>query len=49
MELKNYCKTIMGAYFYFRSVYIKDQLQNKTKKKESLIINLVDSSGQETH
>ena len=47
MELKNYAKELSIP--YFRGVFMRDQLPNRIRKNESMIINLDDSKGAGTH
>jgi len=47
IELRNYAKDL--NILYFRGVFMKDQLPNKIRKNESMIINLDNSTGQGTH
>ena len=47
IELENYAKHLHIP--YFKGVFMKDQLSNKIRKNESMIINLDDSIGQGTH
>jgi len=47
IELENYAKHLNIP--YFKGVFMKDQLPNKIRKNESMIINLDDSIGQGTH
>ena len=43
IELENYANHL--NILYFKGVFMKDQLPNKIRKNESMIINLDDSIG----